>query len=85
MSEIHLMESLETYVAQALELAEFEEMEDDAGFCATIPGFNGLIAFAENRSALDRELKSVLEGWVDLALKRGIGLPSVESATLIPH
>jgi predicted RNase H-like HicB family nuclease len=41
------------------------------GFSAKIPGFAGLIVFSPTRSEVMTELKSALEGWIELSLERG--------------
>lgn len=80
------MTTLESYLKQALKLARVELLGGDEGYAATIPGFRGLIAVGGTKKAAFIELESTLEDWVDLALKRGIGLPQLASkkSELIP-
>ena len=78
------MEGMESYIEAALAKAVFEELEDGEGFCATIPGFQGVLAFTETREGLEEELRSVLEGWIDLGLKLGHGLPPVPKSSEKP-
>ncbi len=60
-------------------MAQVELLGGDEGYAATIPGFRGLIAVGGTKKAALIELESTLEDWVDLALKRGIGLPKLAS------
>lgn len=61
----------------ALKLAVFMDLGRDEGWVAKIPGFKGLLAVGDSRRAALRELDSALEDWINLALKRGLGLPSL--------
>ena len=44
-----------------------------------IPGFRGLIATGDTKRQALAELETALADWIDLALKRGLGLPPVTS------
>ena len=68
---------LETYLRQALKLAEVSHLGEDEGFAARIPGFRGLVATGQTKREALADLETALQDWVDLALKRGLGLPSV--------
>lgn len=69
---------LETYRRQALKLAEVTNLGDDEGYAACIPGFRGLVATGHTKREALADLATALEDWVDLALKRGLGLPAVK-------
>jgi predicted RNase H-like HicB family nuclease len=69
---------METYRRQALKLAEVSCLGEDEGFVARIPGFRGLIATGQTRREALAELESALVDWINLALKRGLGLPAVK-------
>jgi predicted RNase H-like HicB family nuclease len=71
------MNELRAYQTAALKLAVIEPMNDADGYSATIPGFNGLIVFGVTIKETKKELASVLEGWIAVALKLGDGLPEV--------
>jgi predicted RNase H-like HicB family nuclease len=71
------MDTLATYRKQALKLAEIEKLDGNEGYVALIPGFRGLIGTGRTRKEALADLEAALEGWVGLALKRGIGLPAV--------
>ena len=71
------MQTLDAYRKQALKLAEVSFLSQDEGFAARIPGFRGLIATGQTKREALAELESALADWIDLALKRGLGLPAV--------
>jgi predicted RNase H-like HicB family nuclease len=68
-----------------MKLAEVKFLGKGEGYSARIPGFKGLIVFAETKAGVLKELESVLEGWIELSLARGDGLPSLhaESSELV--
>lgn len=69
------MAPLNTYCSQALKLAEITVLGDDEGYAARIPGFRGLIATGATKKETFAELETALVDWINLALKRGLGLP----------
>jgi len=71
------MNGLSEYCKEALKLAVVKNLGAGGGCFAKIPGFAGLVVFAPTRIEVVRELKSALEGWVDLSLSRGNNLPSL--------
>lgn len=71
------METLTHYRKQALKLAAVESLGGGEGYAARIPGFRGLIGTGRTKKETLADLESALEGWIELALKRGIGLPAV--------
>ncbi len=71
------VDTLTKYRKHALKLAEISDLGPTEGFAATITGFRGLIAVGGTKREAMNELESTLEDWVDLALKRGIGLPKI--------
>ena len=75
----HSVDRLSEYRWAALKLAEVKHLGADEGYSARIPGFAGLIVFGETRREALAELESALEGWIELSLKRGDGLPSLHS------
>ena len=72
------MQTLEAYRRQALKLAEVMFLGDDEGFVARIPGFRGLLATGPTRKEALADLETALADWMDLALQRGLGLPSLK-------
>lgn len=77
------MNELRAYQTAALKLAVIEPLDDADGYLAKIPGFNGLIVFGATIKETKRELASVLEGWIAVALKLGDGLPELKSKKAI--
>ena len=69
------MAPLNTYCSQALNHAEIGFLGRDEGYAARIPGFRGLIATGATKKETLAELETVLVDWINLALKRGLGLP----------
>ncbi|MBI3878041.1 MAG: hypothetical protein HY300_19115 [Verrucomicrobia bacterium] len=73
------MNGLNEYCNEALKLAVVKRLGPGEGYSTKIPGFPGLIVFAPTRAKVGVELKSALEGWIELSLARGDGLPSLHA------
>lgn len=73
------MDTLSTYRKQALRAAMVEPLGDGEGYVARIAGFRGLIGHGATKKETLADLEGALEGWIELALKRGIGLPAVNA------
>ena len=69
---------MDAYSRQALKLAENTFLSEDEGFVARIPGFRGLLATGQTKREALAELQTALADWIDLSLKRGLGLPPVK-------
>jgi predicted RNase H-like HicB family nuclease len=69
------MDNLAGYRRDAIKLALVTAL--DEGFAARIPAFRGLIATGRTRQEAIAELNDALVDWIDLALRRGIGLPAL--------
>jgi len=65
---------LTAYEHEALEHAVYDKLEDRS-FAARIPGCPGVVAFAPTLRRCERELRSTLEGWILLGLRRAHPLP----------
>lgn len=76
------VQTIEKYRRQALKLADVTFLGADEGFAARIPGFRGLIATGATKREALAELETALADWIDLALKRGLGLPPVVNTRL---
>ena len=70
---------MEKYRRQALKLAEVTFLSENEGFAARIPGFRGMIATGTTKREALADLETALADWIDLALKRGLGLPPVNT------
>ena len=77
------MNGLSEYCKDALKLAVVKKLEAGEGFSARIPGFAGLVVFAPTRPEVLNELNSALEGWVQLSLARGDGLPALHEVEAV--
>jgi len=64
------------YIEEALSHAEYDKLADGS-FSGRIPRCKGVIAFAGTLRECENELRSILEDWVLLGLKRGHPLPVV--------
>ena len=73
------MEALIKYLQRALKLAAIESLGGGEGYVARIPGFRGLLGTGRTKKETLADLESALEGWIELALKCGIGLPAVSN------
>ena len=69
------MAPLNTYCSQALKRAEIRFLGEDEGYAGRIPGFRGLLATGATKKETLAELETALVDWINLALKRGLGLP----------
>ncbi len=63
--------------------AHYEIMEDDEGFWAEIPGFQGVWAAEPTLEACRDELQSVLEDWILLGIALHHPLPEVDGVRLV--
>ena len=80
---VSAMNGLSEYCKDALKLAVVKKLGAGEGFSAKIPGFAGLVVFAPTRAEVMNELKSALEGWVELSLARGDGLPALHELAVV--
>ncbi len=73
------------YVQAAMRNAVVEQLNDDEGYFAEIPGFDGVWANEDTVEATRAELASVLEGWAELGLERGHVLPVIDGIDPVGH
>ena len=57
-------------IDQALSTAVIEQLEDGS-FAGTIPGYVGVLAFADGPEACEAELRSTLEDWIQVGRQLG--------------
>ena len=74
------MAPLNKYCSQALKLVEITSLGGDEGYAGRIPGFRGLIATGATKKETLAELETALVDWINLALKRGLGLPALRTS-----
>jgi predicted RNase H-like HicB family nuclease len=80
---VSAMNGLSEYCKDALKLAVIKKLGAGEGFSAKISGFAGLVVFAPTRAEVMNELKSALEGWVELSLARGDGLSALHDLAVV--
>jgi len=73
-----LVDTLAAYRKDAMKRAVVTELGGEEGYAAKIPGFRGLVATGRTHREAVAELNDALLDWTKLALRRGIGLPSVK-------
>jgi predicted RNase H-like HicB family nuclease len=72
------VDNLAKYRRHAMKLAVVKDLGGDEGYAARIPGFRGLLATGRTKRDALGELDSALADWIELALKRKIGLPALK-------
>ena len=72
---------LTDYIEAGMRRARYETLEDGAVF-GTIDGFQGLWASERSLEDCRKELRSVFEDWLLLALREGDDLPAIEGVAL---
>ena len=73
---------LSKYIQAAMRLAKYKILEDGT-YYGEIPGFQGVLADAENLEDCREQLQEVLEDWILLGVKLGHALPVVDNIRLI--
>ena len=66
------------YRRDAMKLATVTKLGGDEGYVARIAGFRGLLATGRTRKESIAELQDALVDWIELALRRGIALPTIK-------
>jgi len=75
------------YINKALSKAQYDKLEDGS-FSGRIPECPGVIAFSKTLFECQKELESVLEGWMLVKIRHGDTLPVIDNLDLnagIPH
>jgi predicted RNase H-like HicB family nuclease len=63
------------YLRAALERTQIEELADAEGYFASIPELPGVWGNADTEQGARDDVREALEGWLVLALQRGIPKP----------
>ncbi|MEW6456103.1 MAG: type II toxin-antitoxin system HicB family antitoxin [Acidobacteriota bacterium] len=71
------------YIEKAMERAVYEKLEDGT-YCGEILDCPGTIAFGKTLFECQKELKSVLEGWIIIGLRHGHEIPVIDNIDLNP-
>ncbi len=74
-------EGFEDYLDAAMADAVYEELADGS-IAGEIPSCIGVVAYSTSREGCEKELRSVLEGWVLLGLELGHRLPRLRGIDL---
>ena len=73
---------LTEYIAAALRHARYEFLPDGEGVYAEIPNLPGVWANGDTVEETREDLRLALEGWVALALARGVPIPELDGVGL---
>ncbi|KCZ71065.1 hypothetical protein ANME2D_03095 [Candidatus Methanoperedens nitroreducens] len=65
------------YINKALSKAEYDKLEDGT-FFGRIPQCPGVLAFGKTLFECQKELESVLEGWLIVKIRHGDTLPVID-------
>jgi len=72
---------LTEYFERAMSTAMYDKLEDGT-YCGKIAECPGTIAFGETLHQCQRELRSVLEGWLLVKIRHGDHLPVIDGLDL---
>jgi len=72
---------LSEYLSRALAHAVYERLEDGT-YGGRIPDCVGVVSFGQTQRESEEELRSVLEDWLLMGLKKGHELPVIEGIDL---
>ena len=65
------------YINKAMSKAQYDKLEDDS-FSGIIPQCPGVMAFGMTLFECQKELESVLEGWLIVKIRHGDTLPVID-------
>jgi len=71
------VDELREYRKAALRRALVTCLRPGEGYSAKIPGFAGLIVFGDSKREALAELEIALSEWIEISLKRHVGLPAL--------
>jgi len=73
---------LASYLDIAMELAQYEIVEEDGAYWGEIPGLQGVWARHQTLAGCQRELREALSDWVALRLRLGLRIPELAHVNL---
>lgn len=73
---------LTEYIQKAMELANYEIIEDEGTYWGEIKNFQGVWGRAKNLEKCGEELREALEEWIVFRLKNNLELPVIEDINL---
>jgi len=72
------VDNLARYRRDAMKRVTVTKLGGDEGYLARIRGFRGLLSTGRTRKEAISELEDALVDWIELALRRGTGLPALK-------
>jgi predicted RNase H-like HicB family nuclease len=66
----------------AMEMAQYEIIQDDASYWGEIPGLQGVWAKHQTLAGCQRELREALSDWIALRLRLGLEIPEIAAINL---
>ena len=66
----------------AMEMAQYEIVEDDSTYWGEIPGLQGVWARHQTLAGCQRELREALSDWIALRLRLGLDIPEIAQMNL---
>ena len=70
------------YLDIAMEMAQYEILEEDGAYWGEIPGLHGVWARHQTLAGCQRELREALSDWVALRLRLGLRIPELAQVNL---
>jgi predicted RNase H-like HicB family nuclease len=70
------------YLDVAMEMAQYEILEEDGTYWGEIPGLQGVWARHQTLAGCQRELREALSDWVALRLWLGLEIPELAQMNL---
>jgi len=70
------------YLDVAMEIAQYEIIQEDGAYWGEIPGLQGVWARHQTLAGCQRELREALSDWVALRLRLGLEIPELAKVNL---
>ena len=70
------------YLDIAMEMAQYEILEEDGAYWGEIPGLQGVWARHQTLAGCQRELREALSDWLALRLRLGLRIPELAQVNL---
>jgi predicted RNase H-like HicB family nuclease len=70
------------YLDVAMEMAQYDIIEEDGTYWGEIPGLQGVWARHQTLAGCQRELREALSDWVALRLRLGLQIPEMAQMNL---
>jgi predicted RNase H-like HicB family nuclease len=66
------------YINAAMSKAVFEVIDDEEPYYGEVPGLKGVWASGKTMEECRKNLRMVIEDWIELSLKYNLPIPSIE-------